>query len=41
VSRVDWFFQGHFKDDPCMPGTLMFEGCLQALAFYLTALGYT
>jgi acyl transferase domain-containing protein/3-hydroxymyristoyl/3-hydroxydecanoyl-(acyl carrier protein) dehydratase len=21
-----WFFDGHFKNDPCMPGTLMFEG---------------
>ena len=21
----DWFFEGHFKNDPCMPGTLMFE----------------
>ena len=24
-----------------MPGTLMFEGCLQAMAFYLSAMGYT
>jgi len=40
VSPYDWFFDGHFKDDPCMPGTLMFEGCVQALAFYLAALGY-
>ena len=40
-SPGDWFFEGHFKDDPCMPGTLMFEGCLQAMAFYLTALGFT
>ena len=24
-----------------MPGTLMFEGCLQAMAFYLAALGFT
>jgi 3-oxoacyl-(acyl-carrier-protein) synthase/3-hydroxymyristoyl/3-hydroxydecanoyl-(acyl carrier protein) dehydratase/1-acyl-sn-glycerol-3-phosphate acyltransferase len=36
-----WFFAGHFKNDPCMPGTLMFEGALQAMAFYLTALGFT
>jgi acyl transferase domain-containing protein/3-hydroxymyristoyl/3-hydroxydecanoyl-(acyl carrier protein) dehydratase len=36
-----WFFGGHFKNDPCMPGTLMFEGCLQALSIYLAALGYT
>ncbi|MEZ4319045.1 MAG: beta-ketoacyl synthase N-terminal-like domain-containing protein [Myxococcota bacterium] len=41
IDRADWFFDGHFKDDPCMPGTLMFEGCLQALAFYMTSLGYT
>src|SRR4029077_18830763 len=36
-----WFFPGHFKNDPCMPGTLMFEGCLQAMSIYLTALGFT
>lgn len=36
-----WFFQGHFKDDPCMPGTIMFEGCLQTLSTYLAALGFT
>jgi 3-oxoacyl-(acyl-carrier-protein) synthase/3-hydroxymyristoyl/3-hydroxydecanoyl-(acyl carrier protein) dehydratase/1-acyl-sn-glycerol-3-phosphate acyltransferase len=41
ISPDDWYFAGHFKNDPCMPGTLMFEGCLQALAFYLAALGYT
>ena len=21
VTRDDWFFDGHFKNDPCMPGT--------------------
>jgi 3-oxoacyl-(acyl-carrier-protein) synthase/3-hydroxymyristoyl/3-hydroxydecanoyl-(acyl carrier protein) dehydratase/1-acyl-sn-glycerol-3-phosphate acyltransferase len=41
IHPDDWFFQGHFKNDPCMPGTLMFEGCLQAMSFYLAALGYT
>ena len=41
LHEDDWFFKGHFKNDPCMPGTLMFEGCLQAMAFYLTALGFT
>lgn len=41
LSANDWFFDGHFKNDPCMPGTLMFEGCLQAMAFYLAGLGYT
>jgi 3-oxoacyl-(acyl-carrier-protein) synthase/3-hydroxymyristoyl/3-hydroxydecanoyl-(acyl carrier protein) dehydratase len=41
LSPDDWFFQGHFHNDACMPGTLMFEGTLQAMAFYLTWLGYT
>ena len=41
IAPEDWFFEGHFKNDPCMPGTLMLEGCVQALAFYLTAMGYT
>ncbi|MBX2797451.1 MAG: polyketide synthase dehydratase domain-containing protein [Myxococcales bacterium] len=41
IAPSDWFFDGHFKDDPCMPGTMMFEACLQAMAFYLTSLGYT
>ncbi len=36
-----WFFGGHFKDDPCMPGTLMLDGCLQAMAFYMMASGLT
>jgi 3-hydroxymyristoyl/3-hydroxydecanoyl-(acyl carrier protein) dehydratase len=41
VSPDDWFFAGHFKNDPCMPGTLMYEGCLQAMALYMTAFGFT
>ena len=41
VSAGDWYFGGHFKNDPCMPGTLMFQGGLQAMAFYLAALGFT
>jgi len=36
-----WFFDGHFHNDPCMPGTLMFEACVQAMQLYLTTLGYT
>ena len=36
-----WFFDGHFKNDPCMPGTLMFEGCVQTMAFYMASLGMT
>ncbi|MEN0061780.1 MAG: beta-ketoacyl synthase N-terminal-like domain-containing protein [Myxococcota bacterium] len=41
ITPEDWFFDGHFKDDPCMPGTMMFEACLQAVGFYMAALGYT
>jgi len=44
VTRLDpdrWFYRGHFTNDPCMPGTLMVEMCMQAMAFYLTGLGYT
>ncbi|WP_228993609.1 polyketide synthase [Streptomyces sp. DH8] len=41
LSPQDWFFTGHFKNDPCMPGTLMLQGGLQAMAFHLTALGHT
>ncbi|MFT3926479.1 MAG: beta-ketoacyl synthase N-terminal-like domain-containing protein [Myxococcales bacterium] len=36
-----WFFRGHFKNDPCMPGTLMFEGGLQAMQIMMIALGHT
>ncbi|MFO7562215.1 MAG: beta-ketoacyl synthase N-terminal-like domain-containing protein [Enhygromyxa sp.] len=41
IQPDHWFFEGHFLNDPCMPGTLMFEGCLQAMAFFLAGLGYT
>jgi len=41
VAADDWFFDGHFMNDPCMPGTLMYQGGLQAMAFYLAALGHT
>jgi acyl transferase domain-containing protein/3-hydroxymyristoyl/3-hydroxydecanoyl-(acyl carrier protein) dehydratase len=36
-----WYLTCHFKNDPCMPGTLMSDACLQALAFYITAMGHT
>ena len=29
----------HFKDDPCMPGTLMLEGCLQAVQTWMLGTG--
>jgi acyl transferase domain-containing protein/3-hydroxymyristoyl/3-hydroxydecanoyl-(acyl carrier protein) dehydratase/1-acyl-sn-glycerol-3-phosphate acyltransferase len=41
VTPNDWYFAGHFNNDPCMPGTLMFEGCLQTMAVYLAAMGFT
>ncbi|MEW2546753.1 beta-ketoacyl synthase N-terminal-like domain-containing protein [Streptomyces sp. NPDC047002] len=41
VRPDDWFFDGHFENDPCMPGTLMLQGGMQAMAFYLAAMGYT
>ena len=41
ITADSWFFEGHFAGDPCMPGTLMLEGCFQLMAFHLTALGHT
>lgn len=41
INPDDWFFKGHFKNDPCMPGTLMLEAGLQVMACYLAALGFT
>ncbi|MEM6794759.1 MAG: 1-acyl-sn-glycerol-3-phosphate acyltransferase, partial [Acidobacteriota bacterium] len=39
VTPDDWFFGGHFMNDPCMPGTLMMEGCLQTMAIFMLAMG--
>ncbi|WP_077076928.1 beta-ketoacyl synthase N-terminal-like domain-containing protein [Mycobacterium numidiamassiliense] len=41
IGPEKWYFAGHFKNDPCMPGTLMFEGTMQTMAIYMTALGMT
>lgn len=41
LENNNWFFDGHFLNDPCMPGTLMFEGCVQVMAFYMAACGWT
>jgi PfaB family protein len=35
----DWYFNCHFKDDFCIPGTLVGEGCGQLMAFYGLYLG--
>lgn len=34
-----WYFNCHFKDDYCVPGTLIGEGCSQLLIFYALYLG--
>lgn len=41
ITPDRWFFDGHFKNDPCMPGTLMLEGAVQAMTFFLAAMGCT
>ncbi|MEQ9329181.1 MAG: beta-ketoacyl synthase N-terminal-like domain-containing protein [Rhodospirillales bacterium] len=41
VAADHWFYSGHFLNDPCMPGTLMADAALQALAIAMTAYGYT
>jgi acyl transferase domain-containing protein/3-hydroxymyristoyl/3-hydroxydecanoyl-(acyl carrier protein) dehydratase len=41
IDPNQWFFAPHFKNDPCMPGTLMVDGCLQIMAFFMQALGLT
>jgi PfaB family protein len=39
LDPEDWYFNCHFKDDYCMPGTIMGEGCAQLLGFYMLYLG--
>jgi PfaB family protein len=34
-----WYFNCHFKDDLCLPGTLVLEGASQLLLFYTLYLG--
>ena len=41
VPKDAWFYDGHFHNDPCMPGTLMAEAAVQALEFYAAAVGLT
>ncbi|MDT0447865.1 beta-ketoacyl synthase N-terminal-like domain-containing protein [Streptomyces hesseae] len=36
-----WYFDGHFKNDPVLAGSLMSHGVHQAMAFHLAALGLT
>ncbi|MHC4925664.1 MAG: hotdog family protein, partial [Planctomycetota bacterium] len=41
VPPDTWFYDGHFKNDPCMPGTLMADAATQALSFAMAAMGFT
>ena len=41
VPKSAWFYDGHFHNDPCMPGTLMAEAAVQALEFHAAAMGLT
>jgi acyl transferase domain-containing protein len=41
VAPDHWFYDGHFLNDPCMPGTLMADAALQALSITFAAYGYT
>jgi acyl transferase domain-containing protein/3-hydroxymyristoyl/3-hydroxydecanoyl-(acyl carrier protein) dehydratase len=40
IRPGDWFLVCHFVDDRVMPGTLMYEGCLQALRILLLSIGW-
>jgi len=41
ISPEDEMFAAHLPGDPCLPGFLLLEAGVQALSFYLTALGLT
>ena len=41
VREDAWFYDGHFHNDPCMPGTLMAEAAVQALECLAMAMGLT
>lgn len=34
-----WYFTSHFRDDPVLAGSLMSEGCVQLMQFYMLYLG--
>ncbi len=35
-----WFLTRHFCDDPVMPGTLMYESCMQSMRVFLLRMGW-
>ncbi|MDR1110299.1 MAG: hypothetical protein LBP92_06300 [Deltaproteobacteria bacterium] len=40
VDPGAWYLRSHFRGDEVMPGTLMYDGCLQALRLLLLARGW-
>ena len=40
IHPDDWFITSHFVDDRVMPGTLMYECCLQTLRIFLLRMGW-
>ena len=40
IHPDDWFLSCHFADDEVMPGTLMYECCLQTLRVFLLRMGW-
>ena len=39
LAPENWYFPCHFKDDQVMAGSLMADGCVQLMQFYLMYLG--
>lgn len=39
VDPEHWYFNCHFKDDYCLPGTLLSDGCTQLMGVYMLYLG--
>lgn len=40
IPHDAWFLTQHFCDDPVMPGTLMYESCMQSLRVFLLRMGW-
>ena len=40
IPKDPWFLVQHFCDDQVMPGTLMYESCMQSLRVFLLRLGW-
>lgn len=40
IRPDDWFLTCHFIDDNVMPGTLMYESCMQTLRLFLMRIGW-